>query len=1607
MSFTHRNTKSFAQVFAVLAALLVVGIVLAPSAAQAQADCTGSVGDACGFDSCATPAYQVPSGLWDELRPVGNAGDGRLPLSRDTTDYSGNGNFEVNPWWESLDIENGWLFTVANLRFQIWDVRGGNAATPSVVYDRGFSSLPIQWANDAHAFDILLDVDAPNGVDDVFAAVGGFGMGMVVFRATDKSSPTLIYQDQGQTRWSREVYSARIGAREYAFVAAEQGTGGVFIYDLTAAKNLTSLCVDSNPGGTSNCPGVYLGKLGTRTFAKHIDGAGNFVAVASTFSPKGFEIWNVANPSNPQKVMDGATSDNIYSLAMWQNGSSYYLATRTDSQLRIYNVSCITGGACGAGAPIWSTAGVGIASDALVTNSVSNGTPFLYVGTDSWCLQGNQHEWLYDVSNPSSPRDISPQGTIIDNGDPVGYWNWYYRPNGVHGYNRVKPRVGKFNGNYFYRAAYSIFDVHERTTGSPPVANFTYNPTEVYPGENVNFVDTSTGNPTSWNWNFGSGATPASSTAENPTGVTYSTPGNRTVTLQVSNAVASDNTSQTLTVIDPAPVAGSVAASPNPALLCQPVTFQANGATGRPPLGFAWQVRDDDGTVVSSGNGNPFVWTSNPNDTTGISYTAEVTVSNGDGSDTATSLGVLLNAPPDLPGTGNFTPTYAGAPNPPSTGSVDFSVNVPGATEWNWDFGDGDGYQGWTADPINGPSPTFSYDTIGDYSVRVKVRNCLEAEQESNPVSVSITSVIDLSANFRAQLFCQAGICFATRNVAFPVIDNSTGPPDFWDYDWNGDGNFEDVNNTSPVTTHTYTSTGDFTPRLRVRKGSQTDTFTHEFLIRVESGTPPPPPPPPPGASITVNGPSFATVGQASTFSATASNCNPSATGWTWTTAGGSGTSNTSSISITWSTAGSKTIQARNSACGTVTGSRTVTVNTGGGGGGGGGGDVGANFTYSPSAPTAGQTVSFDGSSSTGNPGNYSWDFGDGNTGSGATTTHAFSSNGSYQVTLSVSRQDSSCTFGVCEDSQTRTVAVGGVTPPPPPPPTEVNASFTANVCAFGSAGGACPAETGQEVIFTDTSSGPVTSRSWNFGDGTTGTGSTPTHTWTQPGTYLVTLTVSGSDDQDSTSRNFTVTGDPPTPDLAGVVLPWVVQGQAALDQVTALYIHNGEDVDRSYQATFYQRPGGTGEEPPTSTINLDAGATAYYDDLIDALFDLDNVSGFVHFTAEADGAANPVVIGYHRTIQPDGTLFGQAVPGVDAQRFPKSSDNDSMVLHLAGLNDNSNRLGFFGITNPSDEPARVQLRFYNAFGEEIGADITPLTVAAKGQRQFQIRTIRDRFGITDEDDYRVELEVLSGGPVYPYGANLRIATEDPSFIRAGNAGQSRSYLIGALATAGLNDTVWQTDALITNITGSSLQTHITYLNVGNTATPETTVNLGLFAGESVRITDILEDRWNLSAGAVGLLIFENDGLDDVYPMIHGETYENSNPAQQYGQFMAPLEESEAASFGDKQILVGLQQDENSRTTVWLFNPSDEPLDADLRYRALDGTLIETTRSYRVRPGKMRQISPGQHPLPGGQVIGGFTIQIVPRSGSILSAAQVVRNDTGDPAFLSGITVGQ
>ncbi len=580
-----------------------------------------------------------------------------------------------------------------------------------------------------------------------------------------------------------------------------------------------------------------------------------------------------------------------------------------------------------------------------------------------------------------------------------------------------------------------------------------------------------------------------------------------------------------------------------------------------------------------------------------------------------------------------------------------------------------------------------------------------------------------------------------------------------------------------------------------------------------------------------------------------------------------------------------------------------------------------------------------------------------------------------------------------CENTLTKTIVVASGEAPLVP-------QFTTSATCISEAGlNVCTAAPGQSLTFDDASTGTPTSWSWDFGDGVTATGKNVTHTFKNAGSFNVVLTIGrGSSTASTTPRTFNIVGDPP-PTTSTTVLPWIAQSRGTLEQSSDLYVHNPGTIPMEIVLEFRKR--GTPEtNPPKATRTIEPGATLYVADVLKELFNWENIVGFVTVT-RTKGDADPVMTSFNTTYK-DGSQFGQTIPGFSFNPEAAATAAAPRLQYLVGLNDNSEREAYFGITNPNGGPATYRLKFYDALGRAIGTPSADFKLSSYGLKQFQPAEIRSLFGINTQDDYRVEVETVSGGQIFPYGANVRTASDDPSFLGVGTSSTPKLYLIGALSTPGLNNSLWQTDVVLANTGTQVALTDVTFTKAGLND-PTSALRVTLQPGETQRLENLIATQWNIK-DSVGVVTLTSDSQTSVFPIVQGESYNNANPAMRFGQFMAAFRDSDAAGPGETHYLVGLRQDTNSRTTFWIFNPSAQQASYDVIYRALDGTeLGRIAGGVLLGAGKLRQFSPSQHALPAtGAPGGGFTVQVVVHAGKVLAAAQVVNNQTNDPAYVQG-----
>jgi PKD repeat protein len=225
-----------------------------------------------------------------------------------------------------------------------------------------------------------------------------------------------------------------------------------------------------------------------------------------------------------------------------------------------------------------------------------------------------------------------------------------------------------------------------------------------------------------------------------------------------------------------------------------------------------------------------------------------------------------------------------------------------------------------------------------------------------------------------------------------------------------------------------------------------------------------------------------------------------------------------------------------------------------------------AAFAVTPLTMSVGTLATFDASASRsgdvtcGTDCQFEWDFGDGSRATGLIASHAYAAAGNYTATLSVRDADgtvASITAVIVVSAQPTAVFHFS------PTPVGIN----------------------QDVFLNATESRAVAGRrlvsyDWSFGDGTTGSGVTVTHRFTQTGTYTVLLTV--ADDgrgSASTTQTIQVTGTSTAPTA---VLTFSPQSPRA---GTSVFFNASGSVPGTSAITSYRFNYGDGTLDTISTV--------------------------------------------------------------------------------------------------------------------------------------------------------------------------------------------------------------------------------------------------------------------------------------------------------------------------------------------------------------------------------------------------------------------------------------
>ncbi|MBI1318513.1 MAG: PKD domain-containing protein [Candidatus Hydrogenedens sp.] len=611
-------------------------------------------------------------------------------------------------------------------------------------------------------------------------------------------------------------------------------------------------------------------------------------------------------------------------------------------------------------------------------------------------------------------------------------------------------------------------------------ADFELSRRQVGVGEAVNFSNTSVGTAqsgpiTAYLWNFGDGTT---STQRTPSHV-YGRPGVYDVTLTVTAANGTETIVREDFVVvgDPQP-APDFSGTPREIFVGDVVAFTDKTATdaGR-VISRLWDFGDGKTSTAL----NP----THRYDSPGLK-TVALTVSTEFATASGSKPGYVLvkrKVPP-------VAAIAVSTVNPLVGEAIQFNdASEPGtkpASAWIWDFGDGT--------VSTKQNPTHVYSRAGTYTVKLTV---------STPHG-SDSTTISLSLNFQAP-----SVNFEALNVnpstcsdpiacpeAVQFVDRTnpgSGTIVSWAWDF-GDGGTSNQRNPK----HGYKAVGTYTVSLTVKTTAPQNNLGTEtkqnYIVAVN--------PPRPGFRI----------GQRSPFtSSPVSFINETLIGtetdvsyaWDFDGLDTTTTDRSTDVNPTYQYTQAGTYNARltvSTATRSEVFSMPVIVD----------GVTTPKFTAAPRAATTATIVQFTDTTEAGRSGAgsgnvpisaYRWEFGDGTIATTRNPTHQYQEPGTYNVKLTVTYKHS----GSGDTFTANKVETGFITVTFPTPPT-ADFSITNSDCIF----------TGDTVNFAAVTAPEIDSYEWNFGDpgspNNTDSASSPSHTYSGPGVYTVTLTVTDLD---------------------------------------------------------------------------------------------------------------------------------------------------------------------------------------------------------------------------------------------------------------------------------------------------------------------------------------------------------------------------------------------------------------------------------------------------------------------------------------------------------------
>ena len=490
----------------------------------------------------------------------------------------------------------------------------------------------------------------------------------------------------------------------------------------------------------------------------------------------------------------------------------------------------------------------------------------------------------------------------------------------------------------------------------------------------------------------------------------------------------------------------------------------------------------------------------------------------------------------------------------------------------------------------------------------------------------------------------------------------------------------------------------------------------------------------------------------------------------------------------------------------------------------------------------------------------------------------------------------------------------------------------------------------GDTVQFTDTSTGQPSEWSWSFGDGATSAEASPTHVYTTPGTYVVTLQVSdGTFTSNATGEVVVGLGEPDTsvPALARL------SGSGGAFFTSRIELYNSLDTTAEVAAVYTPR-GSSEASQQLVTLSLESQEMLTVDDPLQSWFGLQEGVGSLQIRGLGNAAGAILAQSVVAASNPDGTEFGQLFPASPTDASIDAGEHAWLATTANGARNRIN-VGAMGLVDGTV----VEFVPVDPLGTEL-ADGEQLQLDAGGSSQ--LNNVAQRFELGDRSGFLIEARMLAGRALV-YGSVLDgkgaiAGTSDPTTVLPVAIGSDRVTLLEIGAIQGTNE--YLGSATVSNL-GNTAADITADFYARDTSGAVDTATFSLAAGATRPFVDLVGELFDRSE--VGTVVMTSAGGAIAATGREYAVYRDTDSAVTgtAGQLMRGLTATDLLQPGLSYQLLGLVDRDTAtgreRSHLSVFNPSEEDIQVTLqRWDGENATLeAETTRT--VRAGELIRIN--------------------------------------------------